>query len=411
MAIAPDIKEKMNSKDASVIRRMFEEGALLKERFGRDKVYDFSIGNPDLEPPKEVVDSIVALAGSGERGCHGYMSNAGFMETRAAMGRKVSREQGVPVDAANVVMACGAAGALNCLFKAILSPEDEVVVPAPFFAEYGHYVENYRGRLVPVPCNEDFSLNIEAIERALSARAAAVLVNSPNNPSGKVYSCREMADLAAALKRHGEQSGRFPCLVCDEPYREIVYDGTAVAPVFPLYDNSVVVSSFAKNLSLPGERVGYIAVNPACAEGAELVAACVFTTRILGFVSAPAFFQRVVARSWDARVDCSSYERRRNQLMAVLDEAGIKYFRPEGAFYLFCQVPSRREDGQPDDDKEFCDFLRSYRVLCAPGSGFGCRGWFRMAYCTSQATICNSRDALVQAALDWRKQTFAGESV
>ena len=401
MAIAPHIKELMNSKDASVIRKMFEEGALLKKEFGEDKVYDFSIGNPDLEPPEGVVQEIVSVAQNQQKGCHGYMPNAGYMETRIAMGKKVSLEQGVPVGGEQVVMACGAAGALNCLFKAILSPGDQVLVPAPFFAEYRHYVGNYQGDLVTVPCHKDFSLDLQAIENALSPKTAAILINAPNNPSGKIYSSQEIAGLAQVLRNHGEKTGRYPYLICDEPYRDIVYDNKQVTPVFPLYDNAVVVSSFAKNLSLPGERIGYIAVNPSCNSGNELVAACIFTTRILGFVNAPAFFQRVVAQSWNATVDYSSYETRRNQLMAVLDEAGITYFRPEGAFYLFCQVPSR--NGGETDDKEFCDFLKKYRVLCAPGSGFGLKGWFRMAYCTSEATICNCKDSLRQAVLDWKK--------
>ena len=402
MAIAPHIKELMNSKDASVIRRMFEEGALLKKQFGEDKVYDFSIGNPDLEPPETVVQGIASVAQNQQKGCHGYMPNAGYMETRIAMGKKISLEQGVSVSGEQVVMACGAAGALNCLFKAILSPGDQVVVPVPFFAEYRHYVRNYQGELVTVPCHKDFSLDLQAIESALSPQTAAILINSPNNPSGKIYSSQEIAGLAQLLHRHGEKTGRYPYLICDEPYRDIVYDNKQVAPVFSMYDNAVVVSSFAKNLSLPGERIGYIAVNPSCEGGKELVAACIFTTRILGFVNAPAFFQRVVAQSWNASVDYSSYEIRRNQLMAVLDEAGITYFRPEGAFYLFCQVPSRNGE-EAGDDKEFCDFLKNYRVLCAPGSGFGLAGWFRMAYCTSEATICNSKDALRQAVLDWKK--------
>lgn len=401
MAIAPHIKELMNSKDASVIRKMFEEGALLKKEFGEDKVYDFSIGNPDLEPPEGVVQEIASVAHNQQKGCHGYMPNAGYMETRIAMGKKVSQEQGVPVGGEQVVMACGAAGALNCLFKAILSPGDQVLVPAPFFAEYRHYVGNYQGDLVTVPCHKDFSLDLQAIENALSPKTVAILINAPNNPSGKIYSSQEIAGLAQVLRNHGEKTGRYPYLICDEPYRDIVYDNKQVTPVFPLYDNAVVVSSFAKNLSLPGERIGYIAVNPSCNSGNELVAACIFTTRILGFVNAPAFFQRVVAQSWNATVDYSSYETRRNQLMAVLDEAGIAYFRPEGAFYLFCQVPSR--NGGEADDKEFCDFLKKYRVLCAPGSGFGLKGWFRMAYCTSEATICNCKDSLRQAVLDWKK--------
>lgn len=406
MAIAPHIREIMNSKDASVIRKMFEEGALLKKEFGEDKVYDFSIGNPDLEPPEEVAQAMIRLAGEQKKGSHGYMPNAGYAETRKAMGAKVAQEQGVPVEGQFVVMACGAAGALNCLFKAILSPGDEVVVPAPFFAEYRHYVGNYGGVLVPVPCREDFSLDIMAIDRALTSKTAAILINSPNNPSGKIYSQEELAGLTAILETHSTKWGKRPYLICDEPYRDIVYDDNQVPAVFPLYNNSVVVSSFAKNLSLPGERIGYIAVNPRCQDAGELVAACIFTNRVLGFVNAPAFFQQVVAQSWNAPADYSSYENRRNQLMAVLDEVGIEYSRPEGAFYLFCKVPQKAcsSEGSTDSvDMEFCHHLKKYRVLCAPGAGFGCVGWFRMAYCTSESTILNVKEALQQAVIDWKK--------
>ena len=223
---------------------------------------------------------------------------------------------------------------------------------------------------VTVKCREeDFQIDFDALKCAIGEKTKAIIINSPNNPSGKVYSRQEMEGLAQVLERHGQVSGRVPYLVCDEPYRDIVYDGTEVSPVFPLYCNSVVVSSFAKNLSLPGERIGYIAVNPSCQEAEELVAACIFTTRILGFVNAPAFFQRVVARSWSVPVDYSSYLSRRNQLMAVLDGAGIRYFRPEGAFYLFCQVPEpggeairRLEETGNSTDMEFCDHLKNYRV-------------------------------------------------
>lgn len=402
MPIAPHIREAMNSRNASVIRRMFEEGALLKEKHGADNVFDFSIGNPDLEPPEGVLRAVREVAADGEKGRHGYMPNAGYPEARAAMARKVSAEQGCDVGGGNVVMSAGAAAALNCVFKALLSPGDEVVVPAPFFAEYGHYVRNHGGVLVPVASKADFSLDVDAVAAALTPRTAAVLVNSPNNPSGKIYSGDDMAALAAAMERHGSGCGRKPFLVCDEPYRAIVYGGRAVAPVFPVYDQSVVVSSFAKSLSLPGERIGYIAVNPACPGSTEVVAACAFATRILGFVNAPAFFQRVVARAWDAPADFSSYGRRRDQLKSVLDAAGIEYAEPEGAFYMFCKVPPGK-GRRPGDDGAFCDHLKGYRVLCAPGSGFGCPGWFRMAYCTSEATILGSKDALARAVADWGK--------
>lgn len=394
MPIAPYIKETMNSKSSSVIRKMFEEGNALKEKYGADKVFDFSLGNPDLEPPEEVFKAIEDIAADRSHNCHGYMPNAGYPATRAAMADKTSLEQGVTVSASNVCITVGAAGALNCVFKAILSEGDEIVVPSPFFAEYRHYVHNYNGKLIEVPCKKDFSLDIEAIKQALTSKTAAVLINTPNNPTGKIYSKEDITALAKLLEEHAKECGRKPYLICDEPYRAISYDGRSVAATFPVYDETVIVTSFAKNLSLPGERLGYIAVNPKAPDAAEFIAACIFANRILGFVNAPAFFQKVVAKSWNAKVDYSSYEKRRNEIMSVLDAAGLKYAKPEGAFYIFCKVP----DAWHDDDMAFCEHLKKFLVICAPGAGFGKKGWFRISYCVSENTILNSREAFCKAA-------------
>lgn len=396
MPIAHGIKETMLSPGAAVIRRMFEEGIRLKERYGEDKVFDFSLGNPDLEPPPEVFEAIRAVAAEQVPHKHGYMPNAGYGFAREAMARKTTAEQGVRTDASCIVMSSGAAAALNCVFKAILNPGDTVVVPAPFFAEYRHYVANQSAVLVEVPSGEDFSLDVGAVRAALTEKTAAVLINSPNNPSGKVYAQQEIDALAAVLAEHGARCGRMPYLVCDEPYRDIVYDGREVASVFPAYPSAVVVTSFAKNLSLPGERIGYIAANPAMPDKDEFIAACVFATRTLGFVNAPAFFQRVAAMSWSARQDFSSYERRRDMIMRVLDEAGIRYFRPEGAFYLFCSVP----DSFAGDDAAFCALLKSHNILCAPGGGFGRGGWFRLSYCVPEQTILDSKAAFCMAVAE-----------
>jgi aspartate aminotransferase len=391
--VAPYIKEIITSKSASVIRKMFEEGVSLKKQYGDDAVFDFSLGNPDLDPPDAVVAAIAVVAADTSHGCHGYMQNAGYPEVRAAMAEKVSSEQGIAVPAETIVMTCGAASALNCVFKALLSPGDEVIVPSPFFAEYRHYVHNYQGTLVEVPSGADFSLDVQAIKKALTPQTAAVLINSPHNPTGKIYSDADIHALALVLEDHGNRCGRMPCLICDEPYRAITYDGKKVASVFPAYAASIIVTSFAKNLSLPGERIGYIAVNPACPDCQTVVAGCTFALRVLGFVNAPAFFQKVAARSWNAPVDYSSYETRRNALMHILDDAGISYYRPEGAFYLFCKVPASWHD----DDTAFCDHLKKYFILSAPGNGFGRKGWFRLAYCVSEKTITNSAGAFKKA--------------
>ncbi len=391
--IAPYIKETITSKGASVIRKMFEEGVALKKQYGEDNVFDFSLGNPDLDPPQEVVDAIQKVAKDTSHGCHGYMPNAGYPDVREAMAKKVSGEQGVELHGENVVMTVGAASALTSVLKTILSPGDNVIVPAPFFAEYRHYVHNFQGELIEVPAREDFGPDVKAMAAKMNSKTAAVLINSPNNPVGKVYSDQDIQELTDAMRAHGKKCGRTPYLICDEPYRAIVYDNKKVAAVFPKYNESIIVSSFAKNLSLPGERIGYIAVNPKCPDASDVVAGSIFSLRTLGCVNAPAFFQKVVALSWNAKVDYSSYTNRRNALMKVLDKAGVKYIRPEGAFYLFCKVP----DSYKGDDMAFCDYLKKYFILCAPGSGFGGKGWFRMAYCVSDKTIANCEKAFVEA--------------
>ncbi len=399
MAISTYINDTMKSKGAGVIRKMFEEGIKLKAQYGADKVYDFSLGNPDLTPPKKVEKAFKRLASSKEANYHGYMPNAGFDFARQAMADKTSLEQGVNVTKDCIIMEVGAAGAINVLLKAIMNPGDNVIVPAPYFTEYGHYVKNAGGNLLPAQSNEDFSLNISNIEKLLDEKTAAVLINSPNNPTGRVYTEDEIKKLTELLEKKAGETGRKPYLILDEPYRAITYEGIKVAAAFPLYDSSVVVTSFAKNLSLPGERIGYIAVNPACPDKVDLVAACIFCTRILGFVNAPAVQQRVVAETWNAPVDYSLYEKRRNEITAIMDEAGIEYAKPYGAFYLWCKAP----DCFNGDDMAFCDHLKKYNILCAPGSGFCGKGWIRLAYCASEKTILSSRAAFIKAMADLKK--------
>lgn len=396
MPIAQYIKETMNSKGASVIRKMFEEGNALKAKYGEDNVFDFSLGNPDLDPPEEVLSAIEEIAKDKSHGAHGYMPNAGYMEARKAMATKTKKEQCIDVKAENICMTVGAAGALNCVFKAILNAGDNVVVPSPFFAEYRHYVHNQGAELIEVPTKADFSLDTDAISKALNEKTAAVLINTPNNPTGKIYSEDDIKSLAEVLNAHEKKYGYKPYLISDEPYRAIAYDGREVAPAFPVYDEAVIVTSFAKNISIPGERIGYIAVNPRAKDASEFIAACIFANRILGFVNAPAFFQKVVAKSWDAKVDYSSYEKRRGEIMAVLDAAGIEYAKPEGAFYIFCKVP----DKWNGDDMAFSEHLKKFFIISAPGAGFGKKGWIRLAYCVSEKTILNSKEAFIKAMND-----------
>lgn len=372
---------------------MFEEGALLKQKYGADKVYDFSLGNPDLDPPEKVINAIKEVASNETHLCHSYMPNAGFVETRQAMADKTAKEQGIDkIDYNNVVMAVGAAGALNVTMKALLNDDDEVIVPCPYFTEYDHYIQNHGGKIVRVQTKSDFGLDSETIKNSLSEKTAAVLINSPNNPSGRIYSDEEISSVVEVLRKHAEKTGRYVYLICDEPYRAITY-GKKVASVFPKYEYSIIVTSFAKNLSLPGERIGYICINPECPEAKSFIANAIFVTRTLGYVNAPSFFQKVITKSWDAECDYSLYEKRKNEIVEIMKYAGLEYAEPDGAFYLFVKVP----DGWNNDDMAFTNHLKEYNILCAPGSGFGGKGWFRIAYCVSEQTILNSKEAFKKA--------------
>jgi aspartate aminotransferase len=378
---------------------MFEEGAELKKKYGPDQVFDFSIGNPDLEPPPAFHRVFVRLAEEDAKGSHGYMPNAGYAGVREALARKASREQGCTVPPSHVVMAAGAAGALNVALKSILNPGDEVVVPRPYFMEYRSYAANHGGVLVEAASKADFSLDLETIEQALSPKTAAVLINSPHNPTGRVYSGADIAALADLLRRYGAKTGRCPYLVADEPYREIVYDGVMVPPVLSAYEESIVVTSYSKSLSLPGERIGYIAAGPGISDRDDTLAALVYATRVLGFVNAPALMQRIVAELTEERVAVEVYAARRQAFKEVLDAAGIGYVEPEGAFYLFAKVPEtgREEAG----DRAFSGCLKARRILGVPGSSFGAPGWIRFAYCVDEGVIRASAAAFREAAAEW----------
>jgi aspartate aminotransferase len=403
MPVAEAVREALGSQ--SLIRKMFEEGALLKRRFGADKVFDFSLGNPDVEPPPAFHRVFLKLAREDKRGSHGYMPNAGFPEAREALARKAAREQAAALDGSHIVLSCGAAGGLNVVFKALLNPGDEVVVPRPYFMEYRAYTGNHGGVLVEADTAPDFGLDPALIQAKLSPRTAAVLINSPHNPTGRVYPKEALAALAAVLAEHGKRTGRLPFLVADEPYREIVYDGVTVPPVLSAYPESIVVSSYSKSLSLPGERIGFIAVGPDAADRETLVNALIYATRVLGFVNAPALMQRVVAELTLARVDTEVYARRRDAFTALLNEAGLAYAKPEGAFYLFVKVPPGEEGGGGGacgDDRAFVEHLKRHLILGVPGSGFGAPGWVRFAYCVDEKRIRASGPAFRKAMEEWK---------
>ncbi|MDR0540154.1 MAG: pyridoxal phosphate-dependent aminotransferase [Spirochaetaceae bacterium] len=390
---------------SSMIRKMFEEGLSLKAAHGAENVFDFSLGNPDRDPPAAFLETLKALTAKPAAGAHSYMPNAGYFTTREAIARKVSCDQGVSLGGGDIVMACGAAGALNVVFKTILNPGDEVIVSKPFFMEYRHYAHNHGGRLVEIPAKPDFGLDVDAIEAALSAKTAAVLINFPNNPTGRIYSAETLAALSGALLRHGARSGRFPYLIADEPYRELAYGGRAVPPVLSAYPHAIVVSSFSKNLSLPGERIGYIAAAPGIDDKQNLLAGFIYATRILGFVNAPALMQRALAAFFE-RQDALSrddmlevYTSRRQAFMEVLNGAGITYIEPEGAFYIFARVPCGKNS--VGDDALFCEHLKKHLILAVPGSAFGAPGYARFAYCVQETAIRASAQAFKNAVKSW----------
>jgi aspartate aminotransferase len=379
---------------------MFEEGNALKRLHGPERVFDFSLGNPDLEPPPEFHRVLVKLATEDKKGSHGYMPNAGFPEVREALAAKAAREHQTAIDGSHIVMAVGAAGGLNTVCKTICNPGDEIVVSRPYFVEYRAYAANHGAALIEADTLPDFDLDLDAIGAALSPRTAAVLINSPNNPTGKIYRAQTIARLAALLTGHGSKTGRFPYLIADEPYREIAYD-LAVPPVLNTYAESIVVSSCSKSLSLPGERIGYIAVSPAIADKETVINGLIYATRVLGYVNAPALMQRVVAELTEARVDVAVYARRRDAFIAVLEQAGISCARPDGAFYLFCKTPPRRNSEGADDDGAFAAHLKKHLILGVPGAGFGTAGWLRFAYCVDETIIRASAGAFRKAMSEW----------
>jgi len=368
---------------SSWIRRMFEEGIRLKQEFGAGNVYDFSLGNPNVEPPEEFRQALREVAAADIPGKHAYMPNAGYPETRRAVADYLFREQGVAITAEQVVMTVGAGGALNVVFKTILDPGDEVLIPTPFFVEYRFYVDNGGGITVTVPTREDFSLDLTAIEAAINKNTKAVLINSPNNPTGRVYDVASLEGLAAVMRRKSGDYGRTIYLVSDEPYRDIVYDGVQVPGVMKLYGHSILVFSYSKSLSLSGERIGYIAVHPECEDAADLMGGLVLCNRMLGFVNAPALMQRVIARLQGVNVDAEIYKRKRDLLCEGLASVGYEVSKPEGAFYLFQKTPIA-------DDVAFVRALQEERILAVPGSGFGGPGFIRIAYCVDDATINNA---------------------
>jgi len=365
---------------SSWIRKMFEQGAQLKAEHGAENVFDFSLGNPNLPPPARFKEVLIEVANASGPGYHSYMPNIGYPSVRQEVAEFLSREQGVAVTADEVIMTCGAAGALNVILKAIIGPGDEVITPAPYFIEYGFYVDNHGGVLKTVPTKSDFTLDLGAIQAAITPSTKAVLINSPNNPSGQIYAEESLSELGSLLTEEGRRLNRTLYLISDEPYRKIIFDGAKVPSIFSCYAESMIVTSYSKDLSIPGERIGFLAVNPQATHKKDLLAGMALANRILGYVNAPALMQRTIQSLQGVSVDATIYQKKRDLLCDGLSECGYEFVKPKGAFYLFPKtvVP---------DDVAFVRALQEELILTVPGSGFGAPGYFRIAFCVDDDTI------------------------
>ncbi len=388
MSVASLIRESMER--SSWIRKMFEQGAAMKAEHGEKNVFDFSLGNPDLPPPTDFHRILLEELEQDPPRMHSYMPNGGYPFARDAVASYLSGIHGLPIDGGRVIMTNGAGGALNAALKSLLNPGDTVLVSTPCFMEYLFYTANHGGKLELVEGAEDFSPDIAAFEKKIGPETAAVIVNSPNNPSGRIYPEETLRELGELLTKKSSEYGRTIYLISDEPYRKLVYDGAEVPSVFQAYQESIITTSFSKDLSIPGERIGYLALNPGAAAGDELMNAFILCNRILGYVNAPALMQRAVIRLLESKVDVERYQKRRDLLCEGLAEIGYRFRKPEGAFYLFPQAPG-------GDDLETVRVLQNEKILTVPGRGFGSPGFFRIAFCVEEEVIEGSMDGFRRA--------------
>jgi aspartate aminotransferase len=377
---------------ASFIRSMFEEGEKLKAKVGAENVFDFSLGNPVIEPPRSVKETLKRLASEEETGMFRYMSNAGYWQARKAVADSLSKESKKDIPPSHVIITCGAGGALNVLFKSLLNPGEEVIVFSPYFVEYGFYVDNHGGKLTVCDTIHDtFMPDLAKLEKLINEKTKVVMYNSPNNPTGVIYKedmLKGMNDvITAAKKKYGTQI----FVIADEPYVKIVYDGKKVPSVFNFFKNAISVNSFSKSLAVPGERIGYIAVSPEIDNADLLMDALIFCNRTLGYVNAPAVGQHIVIDCINESIDVEYYKKRRDLLYNALVDLGFKCIKPEGAFYLFPESPI-------PDDVAFTKLALKYNLIIVPGSGFGCGGYLRLTYCVDYEMIERSLPAFEKLA-------------
>lgn len=371
MSVSKKISESM--KNQSWIREMFELGNLLKQEYGEKNVFDLSLGNPGPEPSKEFIESIQFILSNPTPGMHKYMSNAGYLATREAVANNISEVFKIKFSSENIIMTCGAGGALNIILKSILDPHDEIIIFAPYFPEYLHYVENHGGIPKIITTSDSFLPDTEILKNAITAKTKGIIINSPNNPTGIVYPQSNIDDIGATLRDAEEKFGSTIHLISDEPYARIVYKPNKNPSIFSAYKNSILATSFSKDLSLAGERIGYVAIHPSHSTSNELTNALTFSNRILGFVNAPALMQNLIPKIINSVIDINWYENKRNYLRDNLIKLGYEFANPEGAFFIFVKSPN-------PNDVEFIKSLLEYKVLVTPGSGFGKQGYFRISY-------------------------------
>lgn len=371
-------KMKTMVSNSSVIRAMFEEGKRLSEIYGEENVFDYSIGNPNIEAPSEIKDIIIKILNEENTNkLHGYMNNSGYEDVREGIAENINVKYNTKLNYENIVMTCGAAGGLNIILKSILNPGDEVIIFAPFFGEYINYVNNFDGKIKIISADtKSFQPNLKELEKEITSKTKAIIINSPNNPSGVIYNENTIIKMSKILKMKEEELGSQIYLISDEPYREIIYDNAKVPCILNYYDNSFIGYSYSKSLSLPGERIGYVVVNSKIKEFKEMVASLNIANRILGFVNAPSLFQRVIKESLNLEVDSNIYKKNRDLLYNHLIQIGFECMKPEGTFYLFPKSPI-------DNDVKFCEDAKKFNILAVPGSTFGCPGYFRLSYCIS----------------------------
>ena len=384
------ISEKMKKlvSNNSVIREMFEEGKKLEKIYGKNNVYDFSLGNPSVPAPYIVNKSIIEIIENEDSlNIHGYMNNAGFEDVRETIANSINRKYQTKFNEKNIIMVVGAASGLNIIFKSILNPNDEVITFAPYFMEYNNYIEGYDGKVVVIsPNTKDFQPNLKEFEEKITSKTKAVLINTPNNPTGVIYTEETLKNISTILERKQQEYGHEIFLISDEPYRELAYDGIEVPYVTKYYKNTFIVYSYSKSLSLPGERIGYVVIPNEMEDSENIITALTISNRIIGCVNAPSLMQKVIMKCVDEKMDLTTYETNRNMLYNALTEYGFECIKPQGTFYLFVKSPLK-------NDKELCEIAKKYNLLFVPGSAFACPGYVRIAYCVSTEMIKKSLDA------------------